>query len=209
MYGMGREDGVQRVAETLEALRSEDFSAEGIEGRVTFSAGVAQFPEDGEDLRALYRAADDALYDAKAAGRDRVLPTAREPSPEGAVDVLVVEDDEVVAELLLHTLETRGYSTRWLTEQGAAVDALSGGEPQLHARLLLLGARRPGLDSVSVLRRLAANEVLGRTRVIMLTATQAEREVLGALELDAIDHLAKPFNIPVLMQKVRRALAAG
>ena len=207
MYGMSREDGVQRVAETLEALRREDFSAEGIESPVTFSAGVALFPDDGEDLRGLYRAADEALYQAKAAGRNRVLPAGHEPSPDGAVDVVVVEDDEVVAEILLHSLETRGYSTRWLAEGDAAVVALAGEDPELHGRVLLLDVDLPGLDGVSVLRRLAADGVLADTRVIMLTARTAEDEVLRALELGAIDHVAKPFSIPVLMQKLRRALA--
>ena len=37
---------------------------------MTFSAGVAQYPEHGKDLQALYRAADEALYQAKKAGRD-------------------------------------------------------------------------------------------------------------------------------------------
>jgi diguanylate cyclase (GGDEF)-like protein len=207
MYGMSREDGVQRVAEMLEALRREDFSAEGIEGSVTFSAGVALFPDDGEDLRALYRAADEALYQAKAAGRDRVLPAGQEPSLDGAVDVVVVEDDEVLADLLLHSMETRGYSTRWLAEGDAAVVALAGEAPELHGRVVLLDVDLPGLDGVSVLRRLAADGVLGRTRVIMLTARTAEDEVLRALELGATDHVAKPFSIPVLMQKLRRALA--
>jgi DNA-binding response OmpR family regulator len=41
----------------------------------------------------------------------------------------------------------------------------------------------------------------------MLTARTAEEEVLGVLELGAADHVAKPFSIPVLMQKLRRALA--
>ena len=37
---------------------------------MTFSAGVAQFPEHGKDLQTLYQAADEALYQAKKAGRD-------------------------------------------------------------------------------------------------------------------------------------------
>jgi DNA-binding response OmpR family regulator len=43
-------------------------------------------------------------------------------------------------------------------------------------------------------------------RVIMLTARSGEREVLEALELGAFDHVAKPFSVPVLMQRIRRAL---
>ena len=74
LYGMNREDGVQRLTKVLETLRQEEFVAPNYaKFRVTFSAGVAQYPEDGDDLQLLYKSADTALYQAKAAGRDRVL----------------------------------------------------------------------------------------------------------------------------------------
>ena len=75
MYGMARGDGVQRLAEVLESFREQVFSGrEGRTARLSFSAGVAEYPRDGHDLPELLRAADEALYRAKAAGRNRVLP---------------------------------------------------------------------------------------------------------------------------------------
>jgi GGDEF domain-containing protein len=41
---------------------------------VGFSGGIAQFPEDGEDLQSLFRAADAALYRAKEQGRNQIFP---------------------------------------------------------------------------------------------------------------------------------------
>jgi DNA-binding response OmpR family regulator len=41
----------------------------------------------------------------------------------------------------------------------------------------------------------------------MLTARAGESEILKALELGAVDHVAKPFSVPVLLQKVRQLLA--
>jgi two-component system response regulator DesR len=64
----------------------------------------------------------------------------------------------------------------------------------------------PGLDGVSLLRRLVERGEAGAPRVIMLTVRSTEQEVLHSLELGAFDHLAKPVSVPVLMQKVRRAL---
>jgi diguanylate cyclase (GGDEF)-like protein len=78
MYGMGTGDGVTRLCRVLDAVRQEIFAAQdGTEFEVTFSAGVAEFPHNGLDLQGLYRAADDALYAAKAAGRARVLAADR------------------------------------------------------------------------------------------------------------------------------------
>lgn len=74
MYGMSRRDGARRLVQVLETLRRESFHApSGDAFQVTFSAGVAQYPEDGRDLQTLYRRADEALYRAKRDGRARVL----------------------------------------------------------------------------------------------------------------------------------------
>jgi diguanylate cyclase (GGDEF)-like protein len=74
LYGMARGDGVTRLYRVLDTVRHEIFAAQdGTEFEVTFSAGVAEFPRHGLDLQSLYRAADDALYAAKAAGRAKVL----------------------------------------------------------------------------------------------------------------------------------------
>lgn len=76
MFGMRCQDAVQRMTDVLETFRKEVFTAgEGAELHVTFSAGVAQYPEHGDDLQALYRAADKALYAAKKGGRNRIQVT--------------------------------------------------------------------------------------------------------------------------------------
>jgi len=206
---MNRDDGIQRVAELLEGLRGERFDGrDGRSGRISFSAGVAEFPRDGETLHDLYRAADDALYRAKAEGRNRVLGV-RQPSvaPTQQPDVVVVEDDAVLASLLIDALQTRGHRTRWLHDGQEAVAALAGATPHVLCDLIVLDIDLPGLDGLAVLRRLIEDGVLDRTRVIMLTARADDGEVLEALELGAFDHVVKPCSVPVLMQRVRRALA--
>lgn len=210
MYGMDKADGVQRLAEALEVLREETFTQpDGESFHVTFSAGVAEFAADGRDLQSLYRAADAAMYAAKAAGRDRVLPTGWTPERgEGTrtVDVLVVEDDPAIARLLQHALETRGLRHEWISNGQRAAAALTGASPELRARVVLLDVDLPGLDGLGVLRLLAAARMLERTRVIVLTVRSHEQEVVRALELGAFDHVAKPFSVPVLLQRIRRAL---
>jgi len=63
----------QRVEEILEAMRGLEVRQGGDRlDTTTISAGLAVFPEHGETAEALLGAADDALYAAKAAGRDRV-----------------------------------------------------------------------------------------------------------------------------------------
>ena len=49
--------------------------------------------------------------------------------------------------------------------------------------------------------------MLAASHVVMLTARASQREILTALELGATDHIAKPFSLAVLMQRVERVLA--
>jgi diguanylate cyclase (GGDEF)-like protein len=56
----------------MRAVEEHQFSRDGVELRCSISIGVATFPEDGDDADSLFRAADRALYRAKAAGRNRV-----------------------------------------------------------------------------------------------------------------------------------------
>jgi diguanylate cyclase (GGDEF)-like protein len=74
MYGMTKREGQQRLMEVLDTLRLEEFTApDHTKFRVTFSTGVAQYPEDGTDLQSLYRSADAALDKAKKVGCEQVL----------------------------------------------------------------------------------------------------------------------------------------
>lgn len=205
MYGMVDADSRQRLGDFVEEVRERRFLDARI--AVTLSVGVAQYPTDGADVEELYRAADAALYVAKAEGRDRVVPAGRDPRDGPAmVDVAIVEDDALLGRLLEHALQTRGYRTRLITDGVAAAAELASQTPQLLAPLLLLDWDLPGLDGLRVLHALRERGVLERMTVIMLTARGAEDEVLEALEAGAVDHVTKPFSVPVLMQRVRRAM---
>jgi len=72
----------RRAEELLTAVRTASFPIEGVEGglAVSISVGLAHAPSDATDLQRLYSAADEALYQSKRAGRDR-LSVAAEPEP--------------------------------------------------------------------------------------------------------------------------------
>ena len=76
--------GAQQRAEAIrEGAARLDVKSDGRTlGPVTLSLGVALFPEDGADTELPVRAADVALYDAKKAGRNRVVMTRAEPFSE-------------------------------------------------------------------------------------------------------------------------------
>jgi DNA-binding response OmpR family regulator/HPt (histidine-containing phosphotransfer) domain-containing protein len=205
MLGLDGHDARERLGELVEGFRR----APRPDGRpeATLSAGVAEHPRDGADAPALADAATGALGDARREGGDRVAAAGGTHAEGGAYDVVVVEDDDVLAELVLHALGTRGYRTRWIADGDEAARLLGGARPPVQADLVLLDWDLPARDGLTVLRGLAADGVLETTRVVMLTMHASEREVLATLELGATDHIAKPFSVAVLMQRVRRMLA--
>jgi DNA-binding response OmpR family regulator len=119
---------------------------------------------------------------------------------------VLVEDDDVLAELVMHALATRGYSARWIADGDEAATLLGGERPSVRAGLVLLDwdLRRATAHRAARARR---RRRARRTRVVMLTMRASEREVLATLEIGATDHIAKPFSVAVLMQRVRRLLA--
>ena len=74
MYGTTARDGGRKLEKLLEALRGHTFFGPRTRFTATLSAGLAEFPADGEDLPSLCQVADLALNQAKSAARIRGTP---------------------------------------------------------------------------------------------------------------------------------------
>ncbi len=75
LYGSSKEEAIERLKPLLRSLQEEGVTVASEKClTVSFSAGVAEYAKDGEDVQTLYSAADRALYQAKAAGRSRIFP---------------------------------------------------------------------------------------------------------------------------------------
>ena len=113
------------------------------------------------------------------------------------MDVLVVEDDSRMAELLRQGLSEEGFA---VTVSGNGRDAL--GMAQASAfDVIVLDVMLPGIDGFTVARRL--REARNRTPILMLTARDADRDVITGLNLGADDYLTKPFSFEVLLARIR------
>jgi DNA-binding response OmpR family regulator len=149
-----------------------------------------------------------AEFDTRDAGRSSTKPARSGPvarPSRAALDVLLVEDDPVLADLLSSALRSRRHRTEIVSDGRAALERLTTTEAR--PRLVILDVDLPGLDGVSVLRGLADRGALDRTSVIMLTVRSTEGEILSTLRLGASDHVAKPFSLAVLLEKADRLLA--
>jgi diguanylate cyclase (GGDEF)-like protein len=212
MYGSSKEYSAIKLTQICARIGEQAFRADdGTSVRVVCSVGVAQYQIDGDTVEALREAGLDALRLVRETGLSRVGISGVMPTGPltRRVDVAIVDDDKGLVLLLQHAMESRNMRVATFTDGAAAAQALTGAVPEVQARIILLDVDLPSLNGLDVLRRLNAVDLTRATSVIMLTARTGERDVLAALELGAIDHIAKPFSVPVLMHKVRTVLRQG
>ena len=113
--------------------------------------------------------------------------------------VLVVDDEPMVREVVARYLEHDGMRVHELGDGDAAVEWLGEHE----ADLVVLDVMLPGVDGLSLLRRIRA---AGDTPVILLTARTEEIDRVVGLELGADDYVIKPFSPRELAVRVRNML---
>jgi DNA-binding response OmpR family regulator len=117
--------------------------------------------------------------------------------------VLIVEDERRMAEVL----------RRGLSEEGHAVEVAGTGPDGLEMALsagfdvIILDVMLPGLGGLDVARRLREGRV--RTPILMLTARDANTDVVAGLDAGADDYLVKPFSFDVLLARVRALARRG
>ena len=212
MYGSAKEQGAIKLTQICTKIGEQIFPADdGRSVHVGCSGGIAQYQIDGDSVDALRDAALVALKQVRETGVNRVGISGIKPTGllTRRVDVAIVDDDPALVSLLKHAMESRNLRVATYDNGETAAAALTGNVPEIQASVILLGVDLPALNGLEVLRRLKAVEVTRVSSVVMLTARTGERDVLTALELGAIDHIAKPFSVPVLMHKVRTVLKQG
>ncbi len=119
------------------------------------------------------------------------------------MQILVVEDETRLANLLRQGLEEEGHT---VVVSGNGRDGLS--LALAHSfDAIVLDIMLPQLDGMAVARRL--REAGDRTPVLMLTARDAEADVVSGLDTGADDYLTKPFSFDVLLARLRAVSRRG
>jgi two-component system, OmpR family, response regulator RegX3 len=118
----------------------------------------------------------------------------------GDVHLLVVEDDDSIAEPMVEGLERAGFTVQRVATGSAALAALST------ANLVLLDLGLPDMDGSEVCRRARATSDVP---IIIVSARGDESERVLGLELGADDYLVKPFGMRELVARVRAVSRRG
>ena len=116
--------------------------------------------------------------------------------------ILVVEDEQHLAEGLRFNLEAEGYSVQVVETGEAALEALRPELPPFD--VVILDVMLPGIDGFAVMTRMRQSGQFVPT--LMLTARGHPDDVLRGFAAGADDYLTKPFELAILIARIRGLL---
>ena len=113
--------------------------------------------------------------------------------------ILVIEDDNAIANLISNTLATQDYQYR-ISRTGAQamIDIVS-----FSPDIMLLDLGLPDLDGIEIIRKVRE---WSQMPVIVVSARSEDRDKVAALDAGADDYMTKPFSIDELLARIRVAM---
>ncbi|TMJ95429.1 MAG: response regulator transcription factor [Actinobacteria bacterium] len=117
--------------------------------------------------------------------------------------VLIIEDDQVIAEGMSRHLAAAGFDPLWVNKGESGLARLRYERPDVCVLDLML----PGIDGWNLIETARA-EGIG-TPIVVVSARGTEHDRVHALEIGADDYLVKPFSMKELVARVRAAARRG
>ena len=121
---------------------------------------------------------------------------ARRPSSPCAI--LCIEDDPLLGDLLLYALQREGYQARLAPTAGGGLQAITAEHPDL----VLLDMHLPDGDGLALCGHIRLTHRLP----VILTGANSDEDALAGFERGADDCVAKPFNMQILLYRIRAIL---
>jgi CheY-like chemotaxis protein len=129
------------------------------------------------------------------------------PLEKGAVTVkrvvLVADDDATIRAVIKLSLEAAGFECR-LADNGALTCTMARNDPP---DAIILDLNMPRMDGFQVLYALRNSWSTRNVPVILLSARRAQKDIVQAAQLGAVDYMTKPFEINDLLLRLDRVIA--
>jgi two-component system response regulator RegX3 len=129
----------------------------------------------------------------------RPIPATSSPTPSDVARILVVEDEESLADSVRYNLEREGYAVAVATDGRRALERFRAERPAL----VILDLMLPEVSGLDVCRTIRAESDVP---IIVVTAKDSEADKVTGLELGADDYVTKPFSMRELVSRVRANL---
>jgi len=116
--------------------------------------------------------------------------------------ILLVEDEEALAESVRYSLEREGFEVVIAADGRRAIERFRTSDPDIVVLDLML----PEMSGLDVCRTIRADSTVP---IIMVTAKDSEADKVAGLELGADDYVTKPFSVRELVSRIRAHLRRG
>ncbi|MGR3765761.1 diguanylate cyclase [Rossellomorea sp. NS-SX7] len=191
----------------------QDFSSLVFEdaGSCTFSAGITEFTDPSKPIDEWLRLADQALYEAKENGRNRVEIDSKSTDIQHnkTIKVAIVDDDPIIRTVMRDIVSKLPAEKNVKYDIKSFKDGAAFLEAEWHSEspcLVILDGVMPKMDGLEVLERLRKREDSDRYKVLMLTSRSSEKDISRSLQLGADDYMTKPFKLLELEARLGQIL---
>ena len=117
--------------------------------------------------------------------------------------LLVVDDADGIRDVLAIRLEREGYVVALARDANEAIEQIGASRFDL----ILLDMKLPGISGLALLERLRARHSLLDVPIIMISGRGASEDVVTALSKGANDYITKPFDMAVVLARVKTQLS--
>ena len=128
------------------------------------------------------------------------------------VEILLVEDNPLDAELTIRALKKGGLANKllWLKDGEQALDYLFrrgayAAREDVLPRLVLLDLKMPRVDGIEVLKAVKQDERTRRIPVVVMTSSQEEKDVAQSYDMGANSYVVKPVDFSAFADLARQA----
>jgi two-component system phosphate regulon response regulator PhoB len=122
--------------------------------------------------------------------------------------ILIVEDESDIRELISLHLQREGYRVDEVADGESGLSRIGVSDSEYD--LLILDWMLPGTSGIEITRKIRAKDgALRNVPILMVTARAEPADIVLGLEAGADDYVTKPFEVPVLLARVRASLRRG
>lgn len=173
--------------------------------KVSFSAGIGEFHKDGNTGQEIIGAADRALYQAKATGRNKILLADSFGSqvPVNPFKIMIVDDSAVIRSILERELKS-DYELFLATDGEDALLRLHREKPDL----IIADQNMPKISGLELVKKIKENPKYKNIKIMLLTSDNHKKTVMEAYQLGIHDYIVKPFNNQEIKARILRLLKA-
>lgn len=130
-----------------------------------------------------------------------------------AAHILLVEDEQDIRELLTDQLKAQGHHVTAIANGTEALELIQTPEPERDnttpVNLFILDRMLPGTTGLEICKFIRMYKPTKTTPVLMVTAMTEPEQIVEGLDAGADDYVTKPFDMRILVARVRNLLKRG